>query len=286
MKRLMSIITIHLDIRRGTQVQAIEYCRKEDTRQTDSEPYMNGQPHRGDGRPIKLKALATKIVEEGLKPSYIAREYPHHYIKHHNGIQALYSAIQVNRNHAMEVTILVGQTGTGKSYLAHTAENTYDAPWPEGRGVWWWPNYEHEDTIILEEFRHQVTYDKMLHLLDRYPFHVQYKGGYHTFNSNHIIITTNIPPEKWYPHVVDVDPLRRRIIQFARIYDFDDDLQYDAAGVPNPHCHERPLGPRDAGFGGAPTPVLRRPEPGLDWTDLAPGDDGGTHGAGGYQSFF
>ena len=72
-----------------------------------------------------------------------------------------------------EVIIYYGKTGTGKSASAlQEWPNAYWVPWPK-KGGWWWPFYSGEDTIILDEWRHQVSYDEILRLLDRYPFTVQ-----------------------------------------------------------------------------------------------------------------
>ena len=64
----------------------------------------------------------------------------------------------------------------------------------------------------------------MLTFLDRHEMHLENKGGNLKFNSHNIIITTNIDPRDWYPHVLveTKAPLARRIKEFAQIWDFQE----------------------------------------------------------------
>lgn len=48
----------------------------------------------------------------------------------------------------------------------------------------------------------------MLHLCDRYPHSVPVKGGRINFNAKLMFITSNQPPNKWYPNITT---LERRI---------------------------------------------------------------------------
>ena len=89
-------------------------------------------------------------------------------------------------------------------------------------GRWWWSKYEGEETVILDEFRHQIKYDAMLKIMDRYPMWTEYKGGTREFTSKKIVITTNIEPMDWYPgkDAEGFSMLRRRILEFAEIWEF------------------------------------------------------------------
>lgn len=51
----------------------------------------------------------------------------------------------------------------------------------------------------------------MLQLLDRYPLRVEVKGSFVPFVSRRVIITSNVPPDEWYPNIRDRSPLMRRL---------------------------------------------------------------------------
>ena len=122
----------------------------------------------------------------------------------------------------------------------------YHVKWPENSSTWWWDYYEGgkkddgnesdniedsddedeqplgHDTVIMDEFRHNISFGRMLSLIDRGPFKIKYHGGMTTMNSHTIVITTNIEPENWYPKKdkEGFSMLRRRFNDFCTIYDF------------------------------------------------------------------
>lgn len=124
----------------------------------------------------------------------------------------------------MKVLILVGPTGTGKSYEAlRMYPEAYRAPWPTG-GRWWWPEYEGQKAVICDEFRHQVKIDAWMRLFDRYAMWTEYKGDNLPMVSEIVVITTNLEVSDWYPKTphdsVGKKALERRIQEFAEIWDF------------------------------------------------------------------
>lgn len=206
----------HLEHRRGTQQQAIQYCCKLDTRMEGTEPIECGTPSRGGAR-----ADFVESMMKGTSKKELQRDYPMQYLQNANKIDKFRETIIQPRNHKMNVVIYVGPTGTYKSFCASQLyPEAYHGVWPTGNR-WWWPNYDGEKEVILDEFRHQVKYDTMLKLLDRYPWKIEFKGGNREFNSSTLVITTNIHPKDWYPKVRDRAPLIRRINEYAKIWLFD-----------------------------------------------------------------
>ncbi len=205
--------SIWLGKRRGSQDQCIAYASKDETR--TGEHWEKG---------IKARTSRYKNVAEaalgGDSKRMIMEAFPDDYMKYACNIAKMVDAVTEPRDWAMEIIIYYGKTGTGKSYTAHkNYPDAYHCTWPTG-GRWWWPNYDGEETIIMDEFRHQVSMDVLLQLFDRYPLTIECKGGNMKFVSKRIIITTNIEPHKWYPKVTDATMLRRRITEFAKIYEF------------------------------------------------------------------
>jgi len=223
LKTRIGLPRIHLELRRGSQAQAIAYCKKDES-STGQEPYEAGEPRKGRGRPSREDNLdeAVEAITEGATLSELANEFPKQFVLHKVGLQGLLEQRASDRDWPMEILILYGPSGTGKSMTARNMMlegNCYWGSWPTG-GRWWWPGYEGQHTVILDEFRHQVSMDQMLNLMDRYPYKIEYKYGNTTFRSKKLVITTNISPEMWYPKVEDVSMLRRRIKEFATIYEY------------------------------------------------------------------
>ena len=88
-----------------------------------------------------------------------------------------------------------GASGTGKSRRA--VEEAGDDVYFKPRGKWW-DGYQQQQSVILDDFYGWLPFDDLLRLLDRYPLRVEYKGGFHEFNSKTIFITSNVHPLDWY----------------------------------------------------------------------------------------
>lgn len=134
------------------------------------------------------------------------------------------------RNWPMEIHIYYGKTGTGKSFTANKVEDCFKASWPEAGSIWWFGGYRGQDTIWLDEFRHQVTQDMLLGMFDRYEYTRKVKHQDDVqITSHRIIVTTNMEPVNWYPNLSRAQKvmLERRLREFAVIYDFEEIIAFD-----------------------------------------------------------
>ncbi len=209
--------SIHWESRRGTQLEARNYCRKQRTRVLGGMSLESGTAARS-----RFSGDMIEALEQGAKPSEIAENFPKEFIKKCCGIERWYNKVtaKVPRKWQMEVVICFGPTGVGKSWWAcEENADVYHVPWPMG-GRWWWPEYEGEECVVMDEFRHQIKMDLMLKILDRHPMKIEWKGGNTEFRSKTIIITTNIDPMQWYPNVQDRSMLRRRFREFCTMLRF------------------------------------------------------------------
>ncbi len=219
MKRLFGN-NYHFEKRRGTQAQAITYCKKRDTRVENGLVVEWGNAKRGGGKFV----AAVEALKGGMDIEEVEDEFAEQFVRFRDNLEDYYLQLQGGRDWAMDIQIYVGASGTGKSYTAQNNPNrSYTAPWPTG-GRWWWPGYRGEHTVIMDEFRHQIKMDVMLKMMDRYAWHLEAKGRNFKFCSRQIIITTNIDPKDWYPGLSTEkkEPLARRIQEFATIWDFSD----------------------------------------------------------------
>ena len=123
----------------------------------------------------------------------------------------------------MEIILIIGPTGTGKSREARRLCEGVSSYWMGSNGKWW-QDYWGEHTVVWDEFYgHCCPYSILLRILDRYPLKLEFKGGGIEFVSRRIIFTSNQEPEHWYngerTHQMswDQNPLNRRIREFGRI---------------------------------------------------------------------
>lgn len=208
----------HFEIRRGSQAQAITYCKKTKDA-TGGFSFVTGTPKRtGTGGKFND---AVKALKDGMTIEDAEESFPCQYAMWKDKLEDYALGLKPKRDWAMDIQILYGPSGTGKSYSAQQHEDIYVAPWPTG-GRWWWPGYRGQHTVVMDEFRHQIKMDVMLKMMDRYVWHLEAKGRSFEFTSHRIIITTNIDPKEWYPNLTKEkkEPLARRIREFATIWDF------------------------------------------------------------------
>lgn len=200
----------HIEARRGTVEQAVEYCRKDG--EFTEWGTVSAQGERND-----IKSVA-ELVKSGAATYEIAMTYPVQYIRYHKGIQALQSALIEPRVGIPEVRVYHGPTGTGKSYEARCwLPNAY--VWHPQQGQWF-DGYQGESEVVFEEFRGQIPFGMLLSLLDRYCCKVQYKGGVTQFAATKIAITSPIGPEDWYLCLDDndrLDQLYRRLTKVEHL---------------------------------------------------------------------
>lgn len=206
----------HLEIRRGTQAEAIEYSTKEDTRTAG--PFIFGEPNK-QGERTDLNELVA-LVSEGKDTLSIILARPNslRYIGHLEKLKAL---MKPKNRGAPKIIWCWGETGTGKTEVAWSVcPNAYCFQENPG-GVQWWDGYAGEKEVILDEFAGTYPYRQFLQILDRYPIRVQVKGSSKEMCGRNFIITSNLEPEVCFSSTIDRSPLRRRIDEWAIVGRFE-----------------------------------------------------------------
>lgn len=195
----------HCENRRGTQEEAIRYCKKEGIFSEVGD--KGNQGARGDLDRIRIAA-----VDDGMRE--VVR------IGNLQQIRVAEKFLEYNedqRDWKPHVTWLWGATGVGKSRKAR--ELTGDDVYCKNTGTKWWVGYDGHEDIIIDDFRDSwwdITY--MLGLIDRYAFQVETKGGQRQMRAKKIIITSAKAPRECYRNCGEaIDQLIRRLDTIEQI---------------------------------------------------------------------
>lgn len=207
----------HLEIRKGSIDQAVEYCKKEG----DFEEF--GEKPKSQREKGELEKIRWKRVREHAKEGdweWLEENEPGLLTLHEAKLRALkkpklevMSYSDVDTPHEW----WVGPTGTGKSKML----------WEEFPGHYqkdknkWWCNYVGQEIVAIEEadpktMEHMAS--RMKQWADRYPFAGEIKGGrLEGLRPAKIIVTSNYDIEECFPAREDWEPLKRRfkVVRFG-----------------------------------------------------------------------
>lgn len=199
----------HFEQAKGSPSQNRAYCSKE--AESDTDFYEFGQCPGGQGTRTDLAAVVAAI-KSGKRGREFADEFGECIIRYSRGINVLRLLYSELRTWQPEVSVLYGETGTGKTRRAWEELCEKEAFFYPGGG--WFDGYEGHRNVIFDDFggsEFKITY--LLKLLDRYPMKVPIKCGFVEWVPKRIVITSNYPPEEWYPNAKDKhkEALARRI---------------------------------------------------------------------------
>lgn len=181
----------HIEARKGTQKQAIDYCTKDDTRVSGEVPHYYGEK-KAQGQRTDL-ARIVESISSGNSFVDVATKHPVEFIKYSTGIAKLFSVMnQPVHRPTPEIEYVWGPPRVGKSKYAHDKyPNAYvmtDHPnaWMDG--------YNGEEEIIIDEFAGAIPHTTLCRLLDRYKLSMPVKGGMVPIRAYKFIITSNFDP--------------------------------------------------------------------------------------------
>lgn len=144
---------------------------------------------------FKMNLLQMKnLIESGADEKALADADFDLWVKYYRAFSRYRTLTTVPRNHAVEVIVLLGPTGTGKSkYCLDKYPNAY---WKQRSN--WWDGYESHDAVVFDEFYGWLPFDLLLRLCDCYPLLVETKGGQVQFIAKILLFTSNTRPDLWY----------------------------------------------------------------------------------------
>jgi len=205
---------IHCERRRGTQQQAIDYCKKSESRSMG--PWEFGTPALGQGTRSDLHAAVGTLKSGGLLA--VATEHPCTFVKYATGFSKLSQITDTRvRSWMTELYIYYGPSGTGKSHRALTEATAngggvFYLQRPASGSTVWWDGYHSQENIIIDEFYGWMNFTDFLRLCDKYPMQVQIKGGSVSFVGRRVYVTSNVCWYDWYKKHFEAMPLHREAL--------------------------------------------------------------------------
>lgn len=218
--------------RRGSQQQAIDYCKKEATRVPGAEPFEWGTPKvTNQGARNDINEFRDAIVS-GKRKRDLLDDHALQLAKFPKFYTMVCSMSPPERENDLKVYLLIGPPGCGKTrsvYEAYTGPKRSELfRLPLSNGTPWYDGYDGQRAVLFDDFSgasSHVTLTNLLNLLDRYPIMVPVKGDHTWWLPDRIYITTNIYPRKWYKwedRMVQYRALARRIHVVFDWYEYQD----------------------------------------------------------------
>lgn len=232
-QRLIGDPVCHTEACKGTQSENINYCTKDDTCYGTETRFEYGERQQGGQGKRNDIGDALSLIRGGVTPETIHQLYEDHgpvMVKFNRGMSA---AVQhylgrTARGEAPIVRVHYGPTNTGKTfrvYDQHPVCDVWRAP-VSVSGSQWFDMYVGQPVALFDDFDgHHPHITVMLQVLDRYPLTVPVKGGHTTWLPKYIYITSNIPPDQWYPEAGEAHraALKRRFTQAIHFEYLDKD---------------------------------------------------------------
>lgn len=204
----------HCEMKRGTRVEARDYCMKKKTRVKG--PFVFGVWREEQNRKRKLKDL----LKSGMSINDLIDEEPQLLVRYPRGMMLMksrraYAKAKKRKYRKVQVVLLWGPTGTGKTWSAlhDYGDDVYTLPNKNGNSIWF-DMYDGEGVLLIDDFDGWVPYPFLLRLLDIYNMLLPSKGSHIVANWHTVVITSNSRPRDWYSErclLSNIDPLMRRV---------------------------------------------------------------------------
>ncbi len=219
----------HWEPRNGSAVQASLYCTKDDTRIEG--PWTIGTISKGAGSRTDLVDFKDAI-RSGKRKRDLWESHTVQMAKYRHMYDDLRRCHRPERSVELTVALLVGKTGTGKTYTVWNQWKA-DGYWglPVSGGRMWFDGYDGERNVLFDDFAgkmSKVGLSMLLRILHEYPIQVEVKGSFVWWMPDNIAITSNFHPREWYDWTGREEQYRalcRRIHQVS-IFEEDEEIQH------------------------------------------------------------
>lgn len=186
--------------RLGTAVQASLYCTKDDTRVEG--PWIIGKISKGAGSRTDIVDFKDAI-RSGKRKRDLWETHTVQMCKYRHMYDEYRRCHRPVRTVDLTVALLVGDTGTGKTYTVYDNWLKTESFWtlPLSARSMWFDGYDGEKNVLLDDFagkRSKVPLHILLQLLHEYVPQVEVKGSFVWWHLENIAITSNFHPREWY----------------------------------------------------------------------------------------
>jgi len=212
----------HLEVARGTPVQAAEYCRKEGQVLVEFGVFRDS-PHASNGL-----ARARAIIGAGgaFEELYQEEQTFEVAVRYEKGLRSYADFAQASNELRVGLRVLYyhGAPGSGKTRAVYE-ETAADRVYWHACGNWF-DGYAGQEVAVFDDFNPGgISFQWLLRLLDIYPLRVPVKGGFRHWKPRTIFITSNVPPDALYDTPMyarsmdpDVNPLLRRLTEVKEFH--------------------------------------------------------------------
>lgn len=185
---------------RGNFVHNEAYCSKEGSLIEFGEAPKQGC--RND-----LVECKDKILKGSLTPEDVIIENPEFYHKYGRTMEKIHT-IALRKKFRSWMTKgewICGPSGIGKSHYAFKDYNP-DTHYIKNINDEWWDGYVGQETVIINEFRGQITFSELLDLVDKWPKTVKQRNREPVpFLARKVIITSIMEPKDVYRNLCETE---------------------------------------------------------------------------------
>ncbi len=192
----------HMEPRRSPKISdAVDYCKKDDTRRPGCTPFEVGIQPMDQGKKRTLMDAIDVAKTKGFKRAML--DLPEVTIRYAKGLREyahIAAGERIPQQRPVKVYYVWGDSGCGKSWWANTLfdtpDNTYtttDMP-----DKIWMGNYSGERTLVIEEFESLCNHSILKCMLEGYKMEFQTKGGFVWSEWDTVILTSNVDPRVAY----------------------------------------------------------------------------------------
>lgn len=183
----------HVEPMYGSLHSNDSYCSKE-----GQLVELGDKPSQGERADLKL--LKDALVNGETSVTEIMMDDPVTYHQYGRTLEKIEDRVarKTTRNWMTKGTWIWGETGCGKSHEAYEGydESTHYVYKHDGG---WWDGYTGQATVILDDFRGEISYAEMLRLVDKWPHWVRRRNREPaSFIAQKLIVTCNSPPDMVY----------------------------------------------------------------------------------------
>lgn len=239
MHKLEGLARVHFKLRRGTQTQALNYCKKGD--QSKAEWRKHGVNGENFGKNVKFHEYGVEnltvtkqgartdlnevyeLVKQNKTDIQIIEEVGFApYVRCYKAIDKVRLSVMPEWDRKREIILIHGDSGIGKSRMAFDEFGEfYEMPIQANfNSSLWFDGYIGQPTLVLDDFTGEMYLSQLLRLLDVYLRKVQVKGSFVWMTAKRMVITTNIHPSKWYTwsdRENQEEALKRRFVEYGHI---------------------------------------------------------------------